>query len=161
MIVPDCCDNYDIPLAETLNSGKSHSLTMPILNGEYIEQNRGTEYEALIEKMSYENGCLEIICDNSKIWASDNVKLNKRTVISETPSEFIIMDEFEFDKPSQIEFRMNVTDEKYVKVETLNWQPINREYTDLYHNRCVHSNQIHLRSEENISFKIKTKISIL
>lgn len=161
MICPDCCDNYDIPLAATLNSGKSHSLTMPVLNNEYVEQNKGAEYKSVIEKMNYENGRLEIVCDNSGMWTGNNVKFNKRTVISQTPSEFVITDEFEFDKPSQIEFRINVTDEKYVKIEPLNWEPISREYVDLYHNGCVQSNQIRLRSNENISFAIKTKITCL
>lgn len=161
IIVPDCCDNYDLPLAATLRNSKSHSLTLPVENGEYVEQHCGSEFVSVLEKMDYKDGCLELVCNNSGLWESDNVKSNKRTVISKKPNEFIVIDEFEFENPAQIEFRMNVTDEKCVAVEPLNWQPVSEVCAELYHNGDVYADQIRLRSAENTSFKTETKITVL
>lgn len=160
-IVPDCSDEYEVPEAIDLYKSRYHSVTLPIKDGEYVNQYKGEGYAALVKNASYENRNFELCCDMTDIWDTEGIKTSTRTIISDKSNEFLITDEFEFEEETEIEFKLNVSDENAVRVEPVNWTPKTSKCIDLYMKNGWNVKQIQLRSEKGKTFNIVTKITIL
>ncbi len=161
MICADCCGDYNNPKAMNLYRSTSHSLTVPVVKDMRIEQNKGTGFESVVETMECKNGVFSFACDNSDLWKTDEVLKNKRSILSKKANELIITDEFTFQHPARIEFRLNVTDTDRVKVTPLDWTPAEIKTVPLCDFDNVKVDQIRLLSNLQTQFCIQTKVEIL
>lgn len=162
MICADCCGGYNNAQAMNLHRSSFHSLTIPVVNGERIEQNnKGKQYVSVVEQSEYQEGVFSFACDNSGLWQTDEIVSNRRSIVSKQANELVITDEFTFKNPAQIEFRLNVTDQSKVRVTPLNWTAKENVCVELCDFEGVRVEQIRLLSEESTQFSIQTKVEIL
>ena len=100
--------------------------------------------------------------DNDNVWDSALVKKNIRTIKSDNPYEYEITDEFEFTKPAQAAFLLNMYNDEHIKAEPINWQPVEKEYkpfgVDYAKNKVM---RLKLLSDKGTYFKLITKIYIV
>lgn len=152
---------YSEAYADELSASEAHNLIVPVVDGVMIGQNSQHGYGS---KMSckYENGVLEWISDNDNVWDSALVKKNIRTIKSDNPYEYEITDEFEFTKPAQAAFLLNMYNDEHIKAEPINWQPVEKEYkpfgVDYAKNKVM---RLKLLSDKGTYFKLITKIYIV
>ncbi len=161
-IVEDCSDNYTVAQAADLYMSKYHSLTIPIVDGDYIEQNRGEGFSAPVVYSKYDNDVFMWKCDSSKIWNSKSVKKSSRTIISKEADKYLIIDEFEFYELAELEFRLNINmlcSEK-ISVEPINWIPEKKVCVPLYVLNGWSVQQMQLRTNKGKLHKIETLLTI-
>ncbi|MBQ8588153.1 MAG: heparinase II/III family protein, partial [Clostridia bacterium] len=133
-VVPDFYASYQMADSVSMFKTGNHSLAIPVINGQYIEQHRGKEYMSVVEQAAYEKGVFEFVCDNSGMWDSPEVICSKRTIRSDKANEFVITDEFQFISEAEVEFRLNLKDEGQLEVTTVNWEPCSIETGTLCNN---------------------------
>lgn len=160
ILVPDVCDRYDVAEAMSLYMTYAHSLAVPVIDGEFIEQNRGKNVNAPVEVAEFENGVFKWSVNTTSLWLTDNIKLAKRTVLSDKANEFTFIDEFEFKKPASVEFRVNLRDEGSVEIKPENWDSTKTEVIEIYKNDEAINYQKRIRSDEAKNFKLITKIIV-
>ncbi len=153
--------NYSEACADELSATAAHNTAVPIDDGALMCQNSQHGYGSTMIKSEYKDGELTWICDNDNVWDKSIVKKNVRTIKSSSPYEYEITDEFEFTKPMQAAFILNMYNNEHVSAEPVNWTPKTVKYEPYsvdYAKRQVM--RLDMRSEKGEKLKLITKISI-
>ncbi len=154
------CGYYE-GVADKLSESRSHNMAVPVSDGVVMCQNAQHGYSTVLRKSEYKDGVLTWISDNDNVWDKSIVTKNVRTITSDKPYEYTIIDEFEFTKPCKVLVNFNMYDNKNVKIETPDWTPEKSEYVEYY---CDFAKtpvmQQRFWSKEGTSFKLITKVTL-
>lgn len=152
---------YSEACADELSSSEAHNMALPVIDGAILKQNSQHGYGSTMRSSRYENGVLEWISDNDNVWDRELVIKNVRTIKSSNPYEYEITDEFEFTRSSQVAFLLNMYNDEHIKVEPVNWEPVETKYepfsVDYAKNTVM---RLKMLSEDGKKFKLITKIYI-
>ncbi len=154
--------SYNEACANELSASEAHNMALPVVDGVISGQNSQHGYGSTMRSSRYENGVLEWISDNDNVWDRELIIKNVRTIISENPYEYEIIDEFEFTRPAQVAFLLNMYSDEHIKVEPKNWKPVETKYEPFsvdYAKKSVM--RLKLLSEECVKCKLITKINVI
>ena len=161
LVVPDVYAPYNYAEAVGMYKTSNHSLAVPFIDGEYVDQRRGKQYESVVKKSSCDNSIFEFECDNNEIWDSPDILTSKRSIYSEKPNEFIITDEFTFAKEGQVEFRINMALGAQIDVIPVNWEVQEETVIELFNFKNSIISQKKMLSKKLTSCQLITKVVIL
>ncbi|MBR5270609.1 MAG: hypothetical protein IKV64_00340 [Clostridia bacterium] len=160
MVIPDIMLSYTNADSGRMHASASHTLALPVVNGETLEQKKGSGVAADVKKVTLENGVFEWQSDNTNVWDEKIVKSNIRTIVSPNANEYIITDEFEFTQELPVCVQFNYLDKNAFEVHGVNWTPETEEDALL----CTHKEkkiyQLQLTSPAAKSHKLITKLTI-
>lgn len=111
-----------------MGSSEAHNLAVPFDGKEAVNQRRGAQYEAPYT-YQVENGKLYWQTDITDLWDPSLVVKNTRSIVSESPYEYLITDEFTFTKEMAVAVNFHMPAEDAVVLEICQGT-IQREVTE-------------------------------